>query len=543
MHNRKKKAKSHSIGEKQRMKTIKKTTAAGVALAATAGLVAGPVMGMSQAWAAETGTITINKVADNNTATYGAVKIFNATVSDDGKVSNIEWASDDIKTAVLALLPTEKVEGGLPAYTGKTAQEAAEYIAENMGSTGEGAILGKDELGMKIANALKGKTTETITPGDAATLAAGYWLVIPTGGDGEGASASSPIFATIGGPAVTVTEKTSVPTIEKTVKEDSTGAYGDDADHTLGQEVEYRLVGTVSANFASFETYQYNFHDTFGAGLDMVYKTVGEGEAAEQVPDVTVTVDGKDITDNFTIAFADQVLTINCTNLVGIEGITAGSKIQVDYKAIQNGTAAAETGIENEAYIEYTHAPGSTETSKTTTDKAKDYSYALKMVKTDSMTGEALAGAKFTVQAKGGKYIGIVDGKLREVDTAYEFSTGADGLLTLDGIDAGTYVITETQAPDSYQKLAAPFEVTIDASNRSEVTKNLATGTDTLVQAVAGDATGVLAGATHEIKNRKESNLPITGEAGVLAIFAIGSAVVIASSIFLARRRKADNED
>lgn len=520
--------------------TIKKTAAAG-ALLATAGLIAAPLGMAGQAWAAEEGTITITKTDANNTATYGAVKLFDATVSADGKVSNIEWASDDVKTAVLALLPTEEVEGGLPAYTGKTAQEAAEYIAENMGTTGEGAILGKDELGMKIANALKGKTTDTITPGTAATLAAGYWLIIPTGGAGEGASASSPIFATIGGAAVEVTEKTSIPTIEKTVKEDSTGEYGDDADHTLGQEVEYRLVGTVSANFASFETYQYNFHDTFGAGLDMVYKTVGEGEDAKQVPDVTVTVDGKDITDKFTIAFADQVLTIDCANLVGIEGITAGSKIQVDYKAIQNGTTAAEAGIENEAYIEYTHAPGSTETSKTTTDKAKDYSYALKMVKTDNVTGEALKGAEFTVQAKGGKYIGVVDGKLREVDTAYTFTTGDDGLLTLDGLDAGTYIITETKAPESYDKLAAPFEVTINADDRTAVTKDLAEGTDTLVQAVAGDATGVLAGATHEIRNKKLSSLPITGEFGI-TLLVIGGVVLVGGSIFMMGRRKSASD-
>lgn len=512
--------------------TIKKTAAAG-ALLATAGLVAAPLGMAGQAWAAEEGTITITKTDANNTATYGAVKLFDATVSADGKVSNIEWASDDVKTAVLALLPTEEVEGGLPAYTGKTAQEAAEYIAENMGTTGPGAIiLGKDDLGMKIANALKGKTTETITPGTTATLAAGYWLIIPTGGAGESASASSPIFATIGGDAVEVTEKTSIPTIEKTVKEDSTGAYGEEADHTLGQEVEYRLVGTVSANFASFETYQYNFHDTFGAGLDFVADSV------------KVTIDGdenKDITNKFTIKFENQVLTIDCANLVGIEGITAGSTIQVDYKASQNGTTAAESGIENEAYIEYTHAPGSTETSKTTTDKAKDYSYALKMVKTDNVTGEALNGAQFTVQNKGGKYIGIVDGKLCEVDAPHTFTTGDDGLLTLDGLDAGTYVITETKAPENYDKLAAPFEVTIDATNRTAVTKDLAEGTDTLVQAVAIDATGVLAGATHEIRNVKLNQLPLTGAQGLTLAF-IGGAVLVGGSIFLMGRRKSASD-
>lgn len=510
------------------MKTMKKT-AAGIALLATAGLVAGPMAGMSQAWAAESGTITITKTDANNTATYGAVKIFDADVASDGKVSNIAWASVDIETAVKACLPE--------AVQSKTAQEIAEYIGENLGTTGEGAILLKDDLGMKIANALKGKSTDTITPGTAATLDAGYWVVIPTGGNGEGASASSPIYAVIGGDAVTVTEKTSVPTLTKTVKEDSTGNYGEEADHTLGQEVEYRLAGTISANFASFETYQYNFVDTFGAGLDFVADSV------------KVSVDGADITDKFTVTFADQKLEIKCANLVGVTGVAAGKTIQVDYKAVQNGTTASESGIENEAYVEYTHAPGSSELSKTTTDTAKDYSYALKVVKTDNATGETLAGAKFTVQAKNGNYIQLDDttGKISEMpadttaENAYEFTTAADGLITLSGLDADTYVITETQAPADYIKLAAPFEVTIDASNRADVSKDITAGAT--ADTVAATGTLAAAGATHEVKNHKQSNLPITGEQGILALMVIGGAVVVGSSISIARSRRKSNED
>lgn len=515
------------------MKTMKKT-AAGIALLATAGLVAGPMAGMSQAWAAETGTITITKTDANNTATYGAVKIFDADVADDGKVSNIAWASAGIETAVKACLPE--------AVQSKTAQEIAEYIGENLGTTGEGAILLKDDLGMKIANALKGKSTDTITPGTAATLDAGYWVVIPTGGNGENASASSPIYAVIGGEAVTVTEKTSVPTLTKTVKEDSTGNYGEEADHTLGQEVEYRLAGTISANFASFETYQYNFVDTFGDGLDFVAGSV------------KVSVDGADITDKFTVTFADQKLEIKCANLVGVTGIAAGKTIQVDYKAVQNGTTASESGIENEAYVEYTHAPGSSELSKTTTDTAKDYSYALKVVKTDNATGETLAGAKFTVQAKNGNYIKLDDatGKISEMpadttaENAYEFTTGADGLITLSGLDADTYVITETQAPANYIALAAPFEVTINATDRTTPTKTITAGA-TADTVAAGDPTAsaavAAAGATHEIKNHKQSNLPITGEQGILALMVIGGAVVVGSSISIARSRRKSNED
>ena len=85
-------------------------------LAVTAGLTAalsfGGVMApVTMAFAAEGAapsySLTINQTADNGSTSFKAYQIFKADVIDgnSGKVaSNIEWASDDAKTAVLRCL-------------------------------------------------------------------------------------------------------------------------------------------------------------------------------------------------------------------------------------------------------------------------------------------------------------------------------------------------------------------------------------------------------------------------------------------------------
>lgn len=512
------------------MKTMKKT-AAGIALLATAGLVAGPMAGMSQAWAAETGTITITKVDGNAELSYGAYKIFDADVAADDKVSNVAWAAG-AEEAIKPVL----VEAG---FTGKTAQEAAEFIKTNLGKDGRQAILDSADLGMKIAKAAEGlDSAGSVTPGTAETFDAGYYLFAAKPTASTTASASSPIFAVLGGKAVTVTEKTSVPTLKKQIKEDSkTGdeAWGDTADHTLGQVVEYRLTGTVSANLASFETYKYNFVDTLGAGMSYVADSVEVTIDGEAAPEGSYTVSGLD----------GQTMRVEFANLKAVEGVTANSSIVVTYKATQSGSAAAIDGIENSAYVEFSHKPGSGDLGKTTEDKAKDYSYALKVVKTDNATDKTLAGAKFTIKNSAGKFIAkTADGKVCEQDTEYKWETGDDGLINVPGIDADTYTIEETDAPADYQLLGKSFTVTIDAAHDAETGKTtisnaLGEGTDTKV--VLGElGTDQVTDIT--VKNIKNVGLPITGQSGIALLVLVGGAIVVASSIGIARSRRSDED-
>lgn len=231
-------------------KVALQTNASKVALA---GLLAASLCGGSMMVGASTayaGEVTISKTAtetDANALSYNAFKLFNATKNDDGSVSSITWVNDDIKNAVLGVITKKD-----PAYAGTTAQAAAEWIASKVAGTDGTTIVDASSIANQIAVAVSGKAaTETLGSGTATTLESGYWLFVTNSNstnervDNAG---TSPIFAVVGGDALTIKPKTGTPTVNKTIKNDQTGEYGKVADSQVGQVVEYKLTGTVASN-------------------------------------------------------------------------------------------------------------------------------------------------------------------------------------------------------------------------------------------------------------------------------------------------------
>lgn len=103
-------------------------------LAVTAGLTAalsfGGVMApvtMAFAEGAD-GSVTIENVAGNKTEFEG-YQIFEADV-EDGKVANITWANNEVEAAVKGV-----ITGVDKDYAGTTAQDAADWITDNVKGT------------------------------------------------------------------------------------------------------------------------------------------------------------------------------------------------------------------------------------------------------------------------------------------------------------------------------------------------------------------------------------------------------------------------
>lgn len=184
------------------------TNASKVALA---GLLAASLCGGSMMVGASTayaGEVTISNTADANALSYNAFKLFNATKNDDGSVSSITWVNDDTKNAVLGVIKKHD-----PAYTGGTnAQAAAEWIASKVTGTGSTTIVDASSIANQIAVAVSGKAaaTETLGSGTATTLESGYWLFVTNSNSTQNAvdkAGTSPIFAVVGGDALTITPK------------------------------------------------------------------------------------------------------------------------------------------------------------------------------------------------------------------------------------------------------------------------------------------------------------------------------------------------
>lgn len=536
------------------------TNASKVALA---GLLAASLCGGSMMVGASTayaGEVTISNTADATALSYNAFKLFNATNNDDGSVSNITWVNDDTKNAVLDVIKKHD-----PAYAGDTnAQAAAEWIASKVTGTGSTTIVDASSIANQIAVAVSGKSvTKTLASGTATTLESGYWLFVTNADstkDAVNKAGTSPIFAVVGGDALTIKPKTGTPTVNKTIKSDQAGEYGKVADSQVGQVVEYKLAGTVASNIATYSTYSYTFTDELSAGIELT-----------STDDVKVTIDGTDVTANAAIGYADKKLTVAFDNLFAAKaGINANSNVTVTYKAkLTSDAVIGGAGNSNTVALTYSNNPNTDSKGTSTSSAARDYAFRLHLVKSDKATNQKLAGAKFTIQATGADGAESNDLYVQADGTlgpdAHEFKTGADGTFDVAGLDAGTYTVTEVAAPQAagspdaaYKPLSSSFTFTIapeyDANTQALTNlgltvagnANAIAGLDTsdnnTLDADNGSAVNAAKGIVNvTVANEKAIKLPLTGEQGIALVMGAGLVIVAVSAVSLSRRRREED--
>lgn len=265
------------------------------------GMMAPVTMAFAEGAAAQNNSITINKNNANGDVKYKAYQIFKANVvdEDDNKVvSNIDWASGEARGAVLGYLKTVPNSG---IDENSTAQAAAKYLTDHTEGTGKTTAIENNNLFNGLAKAVEGSVGQTATSFASDTVfepkdnkgnaLQGYYLFVTdkstlgTEEKPEKNTGTSPIFAVVGGKGVTVTEKTSIPTVEKRVLEGAN--WGKVSDSYIGEEVEYKLTGHVASNIATFNKYEYVFQDTLSKGLEVVK------DSNDAAKDLHVYIDNK----------------------------------------------------------------------------------------------------------------------------------------------------------------------------------------------------------------------------------------------------------
>lgn len=571
-------------------------------LAVTAGLTAalsfGGVMApVTMAFAAEGSTVTFSDTGYDKTSTYKGIQIFKATVTttDGAKtVSNIKWASDDAEAAVVAAIQEKD-----RSYNSENAQDAADWLSDNAGTDSKVA---SDNVLSSIAAKLDGKDGwQTTTAGSPSLsgLDAGYWLFLTaTAGKPDGKSTdgfTSPVYAVIDGESTTtVTPKKDVPTVKKKVLDDA-DAVSDDikgsdkwkdvADSQIGQEVNYKLTGTIASNYATFSTYAYKFTDVLSDGLDYVDGSV---EVYAVNHDVYNKIEGS----KYEVACANNTLTVDFKvdgtkkGLKDVADVDANTQIVVFYKAKLNsnaviGNAANDKkgGNPNTVKLEYSNNPYAAGTGETIEGTVADFAFKLNLNKVDQGTEEGLAGAVFTIQSDdantNGQYVaskdaaGVVAGQLVPVTDVNHlpdyvmFTSGNDGKIAVSGLDAGSYKVTEVKAPDDSYTKANPFTFKITAKyddatmkvtelkakvsesdkGRTDIAFGTLDGTAGDNKLTGTDGTNAAAGeVTINVGNTKSVGLPLTGLNGVTLTWIAGGAVLCIGVAHLIRSRKQAEE-
>ncbi len=563
-------------------------------LAVTAGLTAalsfsGVMAPVTMALAAEGATTSDNSIVieqsesneDIAKTRFVPYQIFKAKVHDgkNGKVaSDVEWAdtitNPTTKNEIIQAIHKASNGGELP--TDPSAQDIADWLGTYVSEKGEGVIVKNGDLLNKIAAIVKKYEQPSGMAFDAdasfTTESAGYYLFL-TDDSSIGAkdnysnkkqTGTSPIFAVVGGHGVTVTEKTGIPTVKKEIKDDKPKSnWADKADSQMGQNVQYQLTGTVAANVDTFNTYYYEFRDELSAGL------------TADVNSITVTIDGTTVTaansytpnvENTTDesgAVTGQVLTVSFTDLktaaqsVG-KTLTKDSNVVVTYTAkLDPGKAEKVTvggqGNPNSVKLIYSNNPMSDGKGESVPDTVRDYTYALKIIKQDAAPeATKLDGVRFTIQATDpddagsiNKYVNS-DGVL--VDNSYEFTTANGGEIYVKGLDAGTYTVHEVEGsnpgyntlPDFTFKISTVKEDGTDSLKQPEGENTLSvsvikSNVDLVEEPRVDDGT-----VTLTVKNKKGSNLPLTGLNGVTFTWIAGGAVLCIGVAHLIRSRKRD---
>ncbi len=509
------------------------------------------------AHAADTGAITV----DGTVATrYDAYQLFSATVADDDNAdqevaTDVTWANDAVRQAVLPVLH----DAGLDS-TASTAQAAAEW----MNADGHMTTVLTARLARAIRNA--GAASVALNAGTAAELPCGYWLIVADDDAiAQGEAGTAPIMALVGGSAVTVKPKAATPKVSKHVLEDSTAAWQKAADATVADDLYWRLSATVPAGLTAYDTYAVQFVDTMGAGLDpskvaasmRVYVAAGadgsfdavacEGGNANSTPAKGWT----DITSQCKVSIEGDAFTVRTGDLIaalgGADAFTAGARVVAVYNAPlgANCNRGATKGNPNEVFLRYPRSPladqsGDAGFTRTPSDDATVYTWGLSLIKRSSSDDEPLAGAKLRIIDDRGRIL-TTDGAW-STDAGACVTTGADGHVELNGVDAGVYTVEEVAAPKGYTAFEGKRAVTVTAEGldvkqvaaaKPEVTVS-AESSLRVDTADAGTGSIELSVLNTPSKEASRSFMPSTGDRAlvlVAVLAAIGVAVIVVALV------------
>ena len=353
----------------------------------------------------------------------------------------------------------------------------------------------------------------------------GYYLVTASAAlDGTDTSVVAACSLTTTDPNAEVIPKIEFPTVSKEVNGST------ETSASIGDTVNFKVSSKLPSQMLGYTEYVFRLVDTLSEGLtfnDDVVVKVGTKTLNEPDDYYVYTAPLND--DLILYVFLDEIKTL------GYKGET----VVITYSATINEDAiVGDTGNNNKAYIQFSNDPYSDSTGLTVTEKVPTYTYKIDVNK---FTGAdtPLASAEFELRAGSPtgnalrfKGPANVDGtsvyKLMlssNSSTPATIITPESGRITLEGLGAGTYYLTETKAPDGYNLLEEPIKVVITAGNDGDFT---VTYDDV--------KTGLV-----EVQNNTGTPFPATGGIG-RTIFTISGSILMAGALAALYFRRKVNE-
>lgn len=362
----------------------------------------------------------------------------------------------------------------------------------------------------------------------------GYYLIAQNS-HGEGAAESLVMLDTAGQQDIVVALKSSIPTLTKTISDG--GDFVEGVTVAYGDKVTYGLGITIPANMKEFANLKLTVKDTLPAGVTMVADSVALANAGSvgsvvDLPAVSVTGEGQEKTMVIDFGKASD-------HLKALAADEDYYSLRLTYQATVNSddtVVLGSTGNANRATLTFTADPYDANDEATTQpDTAKFYSFGLVINKVTDATPnnmednvtKPLAGAEFKLEKQ------VVNGtETSWVEVSAPTVNENGDTFTFNGLDVGKYKITETKTPDGYAAID-PIEFTVNATvdvngaltvletNRSDITVSTEDGT-----------------MTTAIMNVTGNRMPITGGAGVYALYIGGAVLLFAAGAVIILKKK-----
>lgn len=513
------------------MKRLKKTTK--TLLSMIVALIFTLSLGVNVLAANETGSITINNDPKNTGTsmvghTYKAYKILDMTKSGENYSYSV---TEEFKNFF-----SEKNTNHLDLD-----RFAVEYIdSVNLTQLGEelnGYISGDTAAGGINPVASVTANSETVT---ISNLSIGYYLILDTTKDSPNTVIALAQLTNIDGD-IRVELKASAPTIDKEIKHNENGQWGNVGDNQIGDDVEYRVITSVP-DLTGYETYSYVMHDEMSTGLTFnndIVVYIGDKDDQGVVLDEKYYTVTKESDQKFNVNI--NIIQANNDKLV-----KKGDKLYIYYSAKLNSNAVvANSSNDNTAKLEYSNNPYE-ESSKTETtpDTVKDYTFQLNVNKTDN-DNNLLKGVEFELKKgeeniyfikDGSKYIVCGENHKHGVEetctkTLVSDENGKFNIVGLD--DSCEYTLIETKPLDGYNPID-PIKFTITAIYNE----------DGLVSNISTDYSGITiceGQLNTTIINTSDKKLPETGGIGTTIFTVVGGILMVAGGAALYVKRRQNN--
>ena len=312
----------------------------------------------------------------------------------------------------------------------------------------------------------------------------------------------------------------------------------------IGDTVTYQLTSKVP-DMTGYNSYTFKFTDTLSKGLDL--KAILSVKVGDTELKAGKTGDNTYLPTYTTNDNGTHTLTISFNEFYNNFKNRTGETITVVYTATLNKNAVIGMNPNtNKAVVEYSNDPKSGGTGKSEPSIVDVHTFDFTIYKyyLKDQNKTALANAEFELykaneagdEADTSAKINIVDeenGVYRQATadeakvtgfTSAKIVSDDDGKVLVKGLDAGTYYLRETKAPDGYNKLLSDIKVVIEA-NYDTTTGKLTKYTVTYTyngKPITVTNTDKSTSPEVPVENKTGAQLPSTGSKGALMVTLAG---------------------